>query len=144
MKAQITTNQKSEWIQPDYALVHISEIMGLENAAFDEIMVGNCLDQLTVALRNTTMSSLIGKIKYGGKIILTGADLTAISRGVITGSIDIEAAQNLIYKNNQSISSLELMVHLFQSFGLIIKTKRLVNLQYTITAERPLSGEDHG
>ena len=119
-----------------YEQVDLSEVASLDDGAYEEILVGSCLD--FIEQRDEFTKELVKKIRYGGKIIITGLDIYEISRAVINRNLRLEEINPVVYDGRYSVSSIFDMVKKIQELGLKPIHKRANDFNYTIIAERPL------
>ena len=115
--------------------IDVSEVGSLDNAAYEEIFVGTCLD--FIEQRNDFTEELVKKLRYGGKIIVGGSDAYEISRATMTRNINLEEMNSILYGGRYSISSVFDMIGRLEQLGLKTIHKRVNNFKYTIIAERP-------
>ena len=135
MKIAIYLPGVFETSEDGYEQIDLSEVASLDDGAYEEILVGDCLD--FVEQRNEFTEELIKKIRYGGKIIITGSDIYEISRATMNRSLCLEEINSIVYDGRYSISSIFDMLKKVQELGLKPIHKRANDFKYTIIAERP-------
>ena len=118
-----------------YEQIDLSEVASLDDAAYEEILVGDCLD--FIEHRDEFLKELVKKLRYGGKIIVAGADIYEISRAIMNRNLSLEEINSTIYDGRYSISSVFDMTRKIQKLGLKPTHKRANDFKYTIIAERP-------
>jgi len=125
----------------DYDKIDLSEIGSLDDAAYEEIYVDSCLD--FIPQRKEFAKEIVRKLRYGGKITISGSEIYEIARGSMNRSLTLEETNSMIYNGRYSISSVFDMVASLQQLGLKIIHKRVNDFKYTIVAERPMpNGEN--
>jgi len=121
--------------------IDLSEVGSLDDGAYKEIFVGSCLD--FIEQRDTFVQELVKKIRYGGKIIITGSDLYEVSRAAMNRNLTLEQITSLLYGGRYSISSIFDMVDMVRELGLKVINKRVDDFKYTIIAERPTPNDSN-
>ena len=125
----------------DYDKIDLSEIGSLDDAAYEEIYVDSCLD--FIPQRKEFAKEIVRKLRYGGKITISGSEIYEIARGSMNRSLTLEETNSMIYNGRYSISSVFDMVASLQQLGLKIIHKRVNDFKYTIVAESPMpNGEN--
>ena len=73
--------------QDGYEQVDLSEAGSLDDGAYKEIFVGDCLD--FIEKRDMFLGELVKKIRYGGKIIVTGSDVHEVCRATMNRNLNL-------------------------------------------------------
>lgn len=113
---------------------NIEQLASIPAAVATEILCEDAADYSNN--RVETLSNIISKLRYGGRLIITGVDINEVSREVLNKNISIDDAAALLYGGRQSVSSALKMRELFTSFGLEVVNCRIKNLHYYILAKR--------
>jgi len=102
----------------------------------------DCQDSLDYVMNQIeTLSVVVSKLRYGGRITLHGLDLYELSLRLLRGEVNLQETSNLIYNGRQSSTGLLDVMHKLEQLGLTIQIGRLNEIEYYISAERPLKNE---
>lgn len=112
----------------------IEQLKSIPPATATEIICENAIDYQVDRL--STIQELIAKLRYGGRLILTGIDVNEISRELINGTISIDDALSLLYSGKKSAGTALQMKQIFMKLGLEVVNCRVNNLHYYILARR--------
>ena len=134
MKIEIFLNENKRITEADI-YVGYEDLVSVDNASCKEIYLGYLLDEIKDESKEDVLDSIIRKMRHGGKIEITGTDLKEVARQLTYGSIEEARAIELVSTYN--LCSIHFLAELLASRGLKILNKRLVNLGYYISAERP-------
>ncbi len=139
MKIELYVDDKHPQINDDTKYIHLTHLQSVDNASCMEIEVGNCLDYALE--RDEILSVLIGKLRYGGILKISGTDLDEIVYNASTGVLNVPQLQQLLYAGKLSADTYENMMQKLQQAKLTIINEELNNNQYFITAKRELVNE---
>jgi hypothetical protein len=118
-----------------YSQVDLSDVGDLDDAAYEEVLVGDSLDFIDD--RDSFVDEIVKKLRYGGKIIMSGVDIFEVSRGIISKQVKNSDINQILYLRRCSVSNIFDMADKLSSLGLRIIKKRTDNYRYTLIAERP-------
>jgi hypothetical protein len=137
MKISVVYNRHEKPENSEYTEVHYSELQYLSDSTIKEIKIINTLDY--VDLPEELISMAISKLRYGGKIIISGYDVYLIAQKILVGKLNINEIRKMLYNGRLNISEFENIKSLIAQLGLNID---LINLsietnQYLIIARKP-------
>ncbi len=116
--------------------VSIQDIQNIPKGSCNELIVYDCIDYIDIKQKMNLLDVLLSTIRYGGEIVLEGADLEEIARALTCGQISADEARKYLYKGNNIFGCNEVISYI-ESRGFHIKHKRVNNYVYSIRAERP-------
>lgn len=105
------------------------------NSSCEEIVVSSVLDHLTYENANKALREILGKLRLGGTITITGIDAKALSRLVLSESVSIEQF-NEILGNTKSFNTIFNVRNILTKIGLVIESDFINGYSYSITAKR--------
>ena len=111
------------------------DLFDISDSECVEIRANGVVDKFKASQFETSLVSLLKKVRTGGKVSLSGLDCNVLSRQVISGQLD-ERSFGAIVENSNSISSLKTVAQILQSQGLKIQTQNLSGYTYQIVATR--------
>lgn len=111
------------------------DLFDISDSECVEIRANGVIDKFKASQFETSLVSLLKKVRLGGKVSLSGLDCNVLSRQVISGQLD-ERSFSAIVENSNSISSLRTVAQILQSQGLKIQTQNLSGYTYQIVATR--------
>ena len=117
-----------------YQNVDLAQVMDIDDGSCEEILLENCLDY--VSQRKDFLSEIVKKLRYGGKIIVSGIDLHQVGRQITNGFITTSNAASVLYNKRQSSSTIDEMQALLELGSLTIISKQLSDISYTLIAQR--------
>ena len=117
-----------------YQYVDLAQVMDIDDGSCEEILLENCLDY--VSQRKDFLSEIGKKLRYGGKIIVSGIDLHQVGRQITNGFITTSNAASVLYNKRQSSSTIDEMQALLELGSLTIISKQLSDISYTLIAQR--------
>lgn len=117
-----------------YQYVDLAQVMDIDDGSCEEILLENCLDY--VSQRKDFLSEIVKKLRYGGKIIVSGIDLHQVGRQITNGFITTSNAASVLYDKRQSSSTIDEMQALLELGSLTIISKQLSDISYTLIAQR--------
>ena len=117
-----------------YQYVDLAQVMDIDDGSCEEILLENCLDY--VSQRKDFLSEIVKKLRYGGKIIVSGLDLHQVGRQITNGFITTSNAASVLYNKRQSSSTIDEMQALLELGSLTIISKQLSDISYTLIAQR--------
>ena len=137
MKISIVYNRHEKPENSEYIEVHHSELQYISDSTIKEIKIIDTLDY--VDLPEELISVAISKLRYGGKLIISGYDIYLISQKILSGKLNIEEIRKMLYNGRINISEFENIKSLIIKSGLNIE---LINLsietnKYLIIARKP-------
>jgi len=86
--------------------------------------------------RTAGLQKILSRLRYGGKLVITGIDIEEISREFTVRTINEQQAQSLLYGGRRSASTIGLVVQELINNGLTIVNSRLKDFHYYVLAER--------
>ena len=119
-----------------YQYVDLAQVIDIDNGSCEEILLDNCLDY--VSQRKDFLSEIVKKLRYGGKIIVSGLDLHQVGRQITNGFITTDNVVSVMYNKRQSASTIDEMTGLLQSASLNILSKQISDINYTLIAQSEL------
>ena len=111
------------------------DLFDISDSECVEIRANGVVDKFKASQFETSLVSLLKKVRLGGRVSLSGLDCNVLSRQVISGQLD-ERSFGAIVENSNSISSLKTVAQILQSQGLNIQTQNLSGYTYQIVATR--------
>ena len=117
-----------------YQYVDLAQVMDIDDGSCEEILLENCLDY--VSQRKDFLSEIVKKLRYAGKIIVSGIDLHQVGRQITNGFITTSNAASVLYNKRQSSSTIDEMQALLELGSLTIISKQLSDISYTLIAQR--------
>ena len=117
-----------------YQYVDLAQVIDIDDGSCEEILLENCLDY--VSQRKDFLSEIVKKVRYGGKIIVSGIDLHQVGRQIRNGFITTSNAASVLYDKRQSSSTIDEMQSLLELGSLTIISKQLSDINYTLIAQR--------
>lgn len=111
------------------------DLFDISDSECVEIRANGVVDKFKASQFETSLVSLLKKVRLGGRVSLSGLDCNVLSRQVISGQLD-ERSFSAIVENSNSISSLRTVAQILQSQGLKIQTQNLSGYTYQIVAVR--------
>ena len=111
------------------------DLFDISDSECVEIRANGVIDKFKASQFETSLVSLLKKVRLGGKVSLSGLDCNVLSRQVISGQLD-ERSFSAIVENSNSISSLRTVAQILQGQGLKIQTQNLSGYTYQIVAVR--------
>jgi hypothetical protein len=82
------------------------------------------------------LALLVKKLKYGGKLTITGTDISMVCDGVMYGRLQIIEAKQFLYNGRAQTNTLMETQSLFVKYGLIVGTIEYENFSYKIEGNR--------
>lgn len=113
----------------------LDDLEDLPIASCKNILVDDVID--FVPGRKDYLQYLISRLRYGGKLTVTGTDLEEVSRAVVLGNLNSQQANDLLMRGRKSVMTLQDMLDYFRSKPVKINMKRTNMFQYCIEVERP-------
>lgn len=137
MKVSVIHNNNQQPEQSEYVEIHHSEFARLSNSTLNEIKIVNTLDY--VESPEELINTAISKMRYGGRLIISGIDVILLCDKILNGKANISTIRSSLYSGRKSISHYEHIKNYIIQSGLKIK---LINLdkdtnQYLIIGEKP-------
>lgn len=112
----------------------VEQLKSIPSATVTEIICENALDYQVDRL--SAIQELVSKLRYGGRLIMTGVDVNETSRELLNGTISIDEALSLLYGGKRSADSALRMKSIFTELGLEVVNCRVNNLYYYILVRR--------
>jgi hypothetical protein len=113
----------------------IDMIDSLHDGSCEHIVLDEVLD--TVYNRTEALAVVCKKIRYRGKVTVSGIDVLELAKAVSLRTLPVEHCVKALYQGRRSASSVFDMISLFESQGFVIQTKRIDDFMYTLVAKRP-------
>jgi hypothetical protein len=111
------------------------DMFDISDSECTEIRANGIVDKFKASQFETSLVSLLKKVRLGGKVTLSGLDCNILSRQLISGKLD-EVSFSSIVEQCNSISSLKTVSKIIQTQGLKIQTQKLSGYTYQIVATR--------
>lgn len=101
-----------------------------------ELIIANeILDYFSIDKIPELIKLLISKLRLNGSLIIGGTEISVFCKSVINGMLDEREASKYI-EQNQSMTDMNNILNLLQSFNLKIQTFKFSGLIYEITTIR--------
>lgn len=123
-------------INDNIQYLHLTHAQSLDNAGCIEIDLHNCLDYTME--RDQILQIAISKLRYNGVLRINGIDLDMVMYNAISGNLNIQQAQQLLYSGKLSADTYENVVAKLKQAQLTIINESLTDNQYFIAAKREL------
>lgn len=111
------------------------DMFDISDSECTEIRANGIVDKFKASQFETSLVSLLKKVRLGGRVTLSGLDCNILSRQLISGKLD-EVSFSSIVEQCNSISSLKTVSKIIQTQGLKIQTQKLSGYTYQIVATR--------
>jgi len=120
---------------PEVVLVHPDNIDSIEPSSCTEVNLGDTLDK--VRNRDFVLARALSKVRYKGKLYVSGIDLNVFSRQLFNGHYTYHQINNILYNGNSSISSHEETWRIIQRANFHLVKTRIDDMNFYLEAERP-------
>jgi hypothetical protein len=114
------------------------------DAECEELIALDVIDFLPSNELDTVIDNWIRKLRHGGSITVGGVDMREVARGLVNQTLTMDRANILLYgaqrqpyEYRKSTLTMQKLLAVFQTRGLKVIQKRLVNYYYHVKAERP-------
>lgn len=141
MKIAVIIPDFSEVPTEDYSPLHINELSTIDDASCEDLFLGDCMDYVANN-RDALVETACSKIKYGGRIVLTGSDLHEVCKAKAASVIDEDRVNEILYSGRTGLTSAMTLVDKITKKGLINSSRRVNGFRYTLIFERPLPNEN--
>ncbi len=111
------------------------DMFNISDSECTEIRANGIVNKFKASQLEQSLTSVLKKIRLGGKITISGLDCNILSRSLVSGDID-ESSFSAIVENSNSISSLKTVSKIIQTQGLKIQTQRISGYSYELVAVR--------
>lgn len=138
MKIEICTKEPSIK-DPEITPVHPEALGEVENGSCEFVRLGQILDQFRN--RREVFEVVKNKVRYGGKIVVSGLDLGTVALNIVNGQFTNDQVNTVLYESSTSISDLKEMSDLLTGWGFDIVKQRFDGSTYFIEAVRPKPNE---
>ena len=120
--------------------VEISPAFGVDVSQYSdneilEIFANDLIDSVPSDQIGVVITSLVRKMRLGGRMVIGGTDLRLFCKMVISGSMNEEAANKIIGKSNCMIPT-NLVMDTLRECGLKIQASYINGVHYEIEAKR--------
>ncbi len=136
MKIAITHPNIKSVIDKEHQPVYIQEIGKIELSSCVSVNLADCMDYVPLKERGNVLNTAIERLRYGGEITISGADILAICAQVSNGHVTIEQANTSIYGSRLSGDTITNVIGYLQSINMEIVNAKLDHLYYSIKAKR--------
>lgn len=116
----------------------------VDDAEATEIIANNVLEYVPQAQIVTMLNQIIGKLRHGGELVITGVDAYTVAKDYVAYKLTIEAFNILLHGDQQGahVKQTTLTLHglvnfLREQFGLEIVEQGLDEYTFSIKARRP-------
>jgi hypothetical protein len=103
----------------EFGHITIDELMALPAASVQDIECQDVLDYLP----EDALIKVLSRIKHGGSILIDGVDLVEVNRGIITRSLELGAASQLLYSGRLRTLTIQTVLNVLtqSKFTIILK-----------------------
>ena len=137
MKVYITEN--IDKVIEGYVMIPIIygkiDLGQIPNNAAQTIVAVDALDSIPVQFLDTFLNDVKSKMRFNSELILGGTELSIISRDVITGNLNTQKYNELIF-SKRGIYNVSDIVALLQEKKLLINKSTIKGYNYEISATR--------
>lgn len=125
--------------QTTYGLkpIEINELALIDDGSAIYILADKIIDAFKPEQRPIILGEIVRKIRYGGKLTITGLDLASITKAYNYGNIGFDEFMRTVY-DRSSATSIEKMAEALQAAGLSPGRATHNNYEYLLDAERRL------
>ena len=109
--------------------------MDISDNECSEILAQDVLDNFAIDNIHQCISSLVGKLRLGGKLVVGGTDIRLFSRMVSNNTLNEVEASNILSSAN-SMTSATKVKPIIQSLGLQVISVMVSGIHFEITATR--------
>lgn len=109
--------------------------MDISDNECSEILAQDVLDNFAIDNIHQCISSLVGKLRLGGKLVVGGTDIRLFSRMVSNNTLNEVEASNILSSAN-SMTSATNVKPIIQSLGLQVISVMVSGIHFEITATR--------
>lgn len=116
----------------------------LDNNECEEIIVQDVLERIPLQNIGEYVKLLVSKLRHKGKLHISGVDADEVTKAYNNGEISINQLNSFLFGQkqhawdfSQSVVNLFEVVNVLKSLGMKIIHKRLANLHYSVSVERP-------
>lgn len=113
----------------------VNEINEVINNSCEYILANTILDDFDITESPNIVSTLVGKLRIGGSIVLLGHDIHILAKMLVNNDIGAGEISDLI-KNKRSINTALNVISLLEDNGLKIINVKYNNFLYEIVAKR--------
>tara|TARA_Y100001938_G_C8074820_1_gene425355 strand:- start:1378 stop:1863 length:486 start_codon:yes stop_codon:yes gene_type:complete len=118
----------------------------VDDAEAEEIIAMDVIDYISTTKTAETIANWISKLAIGGRIVIGGIDIIAVSKSLADYSLDIASANLLIHGKQDepylikraSFSAYDLAEYLEVTYGLGIVKKDIQNYKMFVEAQRTI------
>lgn len=121
----------------DTVLVLPEELNTISDNSCQYINVADFMDFIPLEQRLQFLQTCLTKLRKNGAIYLTGVDLYAVSRSLISGSLPINKANGYLFNSRLSTSCCQKQIEELVALGIVIERAQINNLFYSIKGMRP-------
>lgn len=137
MKVYITEN--IDKVIEGYVMIPIIygkiDLGQIPNNAAQTIVAVDALDSIPVQFLDTFLNDVKSKMRFNSELILGGTELSIISRDVVTGNLNTQKYNELIF-SKRGIYNVSDIVALLQEKKLLINKSTIKGYNYEISATR--------
>ena len=119
----------------EFEKVHPEEIAKIEDGSCEFVRLGSSLDEYHN--RVELFSAILKKVRYGGRICMSGLDIGVTVRNILNGRFDNARVNEVLYDGKHSISDMTEMKKILTTEGFNVMISRYEKNSYFIEAERP-------
>ena len=99
------------------------------------ILANDILDLFHIDNVPQLLEHLVKKIRMGGELVVGGTDIRLLSRAVVSGSMGVAQANEVLYAK-RACSDVNTILDLLRSLGLTIISSKVAGLHYEIESRR--------
>ena len=137
MKAHVVN--KSEENITGYQRVEVSggaaDFQSCSDNECTDILISNSLDSVDLNGVQDLLMQARQKLRIGGSLVVGGTDIRLLSRAVVSGSMGVAQANEVLYAK-MSCSDVNTILDLLRSLGLTIISSKVAGLHYEIESRR--------
>jgi len=111
------------------------DFFNISDAECEEVRAINIMDTFSTQNLHKNFTSILKKVRLGGKLVVSGIDCNILSRQLVSSQIDESAFSNVVSECN-SMSSLRVMASAIKSSGFTIESQKISGTFYEIVAKR--------
>lgn len=117
--------------------VNLNDVPNLTRASFDKVELEDILDYIDIENHDVVLLELIGLLRYGGTLLVSGLDIIDIARQIEYGQITPEEGNVMLYKGGRKCAKhLNSVVNELHNFGLVVTVKQINQNGYLVAAKR--------
>tara|TARA_B100000131_G_C17907355_1_gene528934 strand:+ start:305 stop:724 length:420 start_codon:yes stop_codon:yes gene_type:complete len=113
----------------------IADFQGCSDNECTSILMTTSLDSVDLNGVQKLLHQARQKMRIGGSLVVGGTDIRLLSRAVVSGSLDTQQANEVLYSKS-SCSDVNTVVDLLRSLGLSVISTKVAGIHYEIESVR--------